>query len=638
MMKHLPQGGEYHTFLSMRIPKLFHFGIAILLLCVNLSTGYAQSEKRVTLNMQNAPLERVVEEIKKQTGLNFLYTARLFQGSQSVNVRAINERWEAVMDRVLRPQNFTYNIKNGIVVITKHTTTSSTNTSFSTPLMAIKGKVVDTKGQPIVGVTLFSQETSRGTTTDNTGNFILYLPKDATSFQASFVGMQTQYIRIDSAKEQYRIVMQENIGEIDDVVVTGYQTINRTDMVGSYSMVKADDIKIGAYSTIDKMLQGQIAGMTVLNTSNRVGSSPSIEIRGTSTFLGNTSPLWVVDGIIQPEPLNLEGNASLMNELRTIIGNQVSWLNPADIETITVLKDASATAIYGSKASNGVIVITTKKVTPDRVSVNYNGSVSITNQPNYGMFNMMNSQERIQITDEAINNGVRYTFEPLKQWNTYEGIIKMMNESDISEEEYIARRRALETGNTDWLKLLTRRAISHNHNISVSGGSSKNNYRVSLGYTKENGQEIGNDHERYVANVSLTNTLHQNLRLNAYMNGSVSNTSTFAPGVGPFDYAISTSRAIPAYETDGSLAFYQTRNSYTLNSTRTGFGYNIMNERDNSGANTERKDLSFSIDLEWNITPWLTYQLQGGMAMTSLEAESYFFGKDQLYRPELSGI
>lgn len=612
---------------------LVRMGTAVLLfMCVNLSAAHAQSAKQVTLNMQDVPLEKVIEEIKKQTGQNFLYTAGLFQGVQPVSVRATDENWETVLDRVLTQRSFTYNIKNGIVVITKR----PYRTPSQTPIMAVKGKVVDTKGQPIPGATIFSQETYRGTTADNAGNFVLFLPKDATMFQASFVGMLTQYVKIEPGKEEYRIVLKENIGEIDDVVVTGYQTINRADMVGSYSKVKADDIKIGAYSTIDKMLQGQIAGMTVLNTSNRVGSSTSIEIRGTSTFLGNSSPLWVVDGIIQPEPLNLEGNASLMSELRTIIGNQVSWLNPADIESITVLKDASATAIYGSRASNGVIVITTKKATTDRVSVNYNGSVSITNRPNYGMFNMMNSQERMQITDEAINSGTRYQFEPIKQWNTYEGIIKMMNEGDISEAEYIARRRELETGNTDWLRLLTRRAVSHNHNVSVSGGTTKNNYRVSLSYTKENGQEIGNDNERYSANVALTNTLHKNVRLSAYMNGSVSNTSTFT-GVNPFNYAISTSRAVPAYESDGSLAFYDARGSYRLNDQRDHFGYNVINERDNSGANTERKDYSFSLDLEWKIAPWLTYQLQGGMSISDLNAESYYLEKTNYIAKELRG-
>ena len=613
MMKRLRVNWKYHSV----FPSLARTAIALLLvMCVNLSQSLAQSTRQVTMNLQNVPIEKVIEEIKKQTGQNFLYTATLFQGVSLVSVRASNENWETVLNRVLTQKNFTYNIKNGIVVITKRT--------FKPSLKAIQGKVVDVKGKPIPGATLFSQETHHGTTTDNSGNFILYLPENVVMFQVSFVGMQTQYIKIDPNKKEYRIVLKENVGEIDDVVVTGYQTINRADMVGSYSTVKADDIKIGAYSTIDRMLQGQISGMTVLNTSNRVGSSPSIEIRGTSTFLGNTSPLWVVDGIIQPEPLNLEGNASLMSELRTIIGNQVSWLNPADIESITVLKDASATAIYGSRASNGVIVITTKKATTDRISVNYNGSISITNRPNYGMFNLMNSQERMQITDEAINSGIKYTFEPIKQYNTYEGIIKMMNEGDLTEQEYLARRQALETGNTDWFKSLTRRAISHNHNVSVSGGTPKNNYRISLGYTKENGQEIGNDNERYSANIALTNTLHRNVRLSAYMNGSVNSASTFASGVSPFNYAISTSRAIPAYDENGALAYYQTSGSYRLNSTRDNFDYNIINERDHSGANTQRKDFSFSLDLEWKLMPWLTYQLQGGMAITSLDAESYF--------------
>lgn len=145
------------------------------------------------------------------------------------------------------------------------------------------------------------------------------------------------------------------------VVDDGYNRLPRRDMVGAYTTIKAEDILMPGIQSIDQMLQGRVAGMIVSNSSARVGSSPSIKIRGTSTILGNTDPLWVVDGVIQPDPIHLEASDMLTQDMATLVGNQVSWLNPLDIENITVLKDASATAIYGSKASNGVIVITTKK-------------------------------------------------------------------------------------------------------------------------------------------------------------------------------------------------------------------------------------------------------------------------------------
>ena len=142
-----------------------------------------------------------------------------------------------------------------------------------------------------------------------------------------------------------------------------------------------------SFTTIDQMLQGRVAGMVVTNTSSRVGTAPKIQIRGTSTLLGNQDPLWVIDGIIQEDPLTLETSNSMTGDLKDIIGNQISWLNPSDIENITILKDASATAIYGSKASNGVIEITTKKNTTDRLSVNYTANFVIGSRPNYEQFN-----------------------------------------------------------------------------------------------------------------------------------------------------------------------------------------------------------------------------------------------------------
>ena len=224
-----------------------------------------------------------------------------------------------------------------------------------------------------------------------------------------------------------------------------------------------------AYTSIDKMLQGQVAGMVVMNTSSRVGTSPKIKIRGTTTILGNQAPIWVVDGIIQEDPIELDATTYKTQDLETIIGSQVSWLNPMDIETITVLKDASATAIYGSKASNGVIVITTKKGKTDRLTINYSGNVSINSKPNYGQFNYMNSQERIVFSQEAFNAGAFYQQVPLMQPYTYEGAMQMYLQGELSHDEFNQRKAYLETINTDWFDLLTQSAVSQNHNVSVSG-------------------------------------------------------------------------------------------------------------------------------------------------------------------------
>lgn len=267
------------------------------------------------------------------------------------------------------------------------------------------------------------------------------------------------------------IILEPEEAQLDEVVVTGYQSINRRDMVGSYTTVKAADIMMPAYNSIDQMLQGKIPGMVVVNSSSRIGSSPKITIRGTSTIFGNTDPLWVVDGIIQPDPLPIDASSAVTEDMKNLIGNQISWLNPADIETITVLKDASATAIYGSKASNGVIVITTKKGSAERTSIRYSTNLSFRARPNYGMFNFMNSKERIQFSKEAYDAGIRYQSDPLPQIYTYEGLMAMYNNRQISEENFMKQMEYLETCNTDWFDILCRNSVSHSHNLSITGGS-----------------------------------------------------------------------------------------------------------------------------------------------------------------------
>ncbi|MFR7878904.1 MAG: hypothetical protein ACLU4J_22245 [Butyricimonas paravirosa] len=171
-----------------------------------------------------------------------------------------------------------------------------------------------------------------------------------------------------------------------------------------------------------------------------------------------------------------------------------------------MLKDASATAVYGSKASNGVIVVTTKKGKSDRLTINYTGNLSINTRPNYGMFNLMNSKERIQFSEDAFANKAIYLNEPVKQYHTYEGIMKMYIAGELSQDEFFDRKEQLETVNTDWFKLLTRSAVSHNHNLSISGGTEKVTYNVSAGYSSSLGQEIGNSQERLTGRVAVNST------------------------------------------------------------------------------------------------------------------------------------
>lgn len=567
----------------------------------------AQDAQRISVDLRGETLEAALWYLQNKTKFVFMYAAKDIANVSDINVAVKNKTVIEIVEKCLEGTDLTFEVKGSAIVIKK----------LERPLVTVSGWVRDSDGEALVGATVMIRGSKKGAIVGFDGRYTLKVPdQPGLVLTYSFIGMEKKEIRYNG-KKTLNVTLTSNNTEIEEVVVTGYQNIKRRDLVGSITTIKADDILMPSFTTIDQMLQGRVAGMVVTNSSSRVGTAPKIQIRGTSTLLGNTSPLWVVDGIIQEDPLELNSSNLMTQDLETIIGNQVSWLNPADIENISILKDASATAIYGSKASNGVIEITTKKNTTDRLMVNYSANLSIGSRPNYGMFDLMNSQERIQLSQEAFNAGVAYRFVPFKQIHNYEGLLRMYLEHDISNEEYQSHLQQLETRNTDWFDLLTRRSFSHNHSVSISGGTHKYNYSVSMGYNNSEGQEIGNNSERLTGRISLTLRPIQKLTINASINGSVSTNKGFAGGVDPMSYATNTNRAI------APDAFYQIQAGYTYNENVKSLSYNFMNERDNSGAKSKSSYMSAALDVQWKILDWLSYEFTGGYTANNNNSESW---------------
>ena len=523
------------------------------------------------------------------------------------------------IDIVLKHFGLAYSMVEGVVVVKEKAEEPQTK-------RIIKGTVVDENGEALPGVTVLIKGTTVGVSTDVNGNFSIALPeKSENSLVFSFIGMQTKVIKCTDDKP-LKVTMKLDASQLDEVTVvsTGYNSLPRKDMVGAYTTVKAEDIMMPAYNSIDQMLQGQIPGMVVVNSSSRIGSTPKITIRGTSTILGNTDPLWVVDGIIQPDPLPIDASSAVTEDMRNLIGNQISWLNPSDIESITVLKDASATAIYGSKASNGVIVITTKKGSAERTSIRYTSNFSFRTRPNYGMFNYMNSKERIQFSKEAYDAGVRYQSDPLPQIYTYEGLMAMYNNRLINENDFMKQMERLETCNTDWFDILCRNSFSHNHNLSISGGTQKVTYNASFGYSSNHGTQKGDDMTQFTSRLNVSTQFTKSLSITFNLSGSFNDKKGYGPGVSPENYATRTSRAIPAFDENGEYVFYKQYYGYQLN--RTGqleYGYNILNEMENSYSKNNSKNFNVSVNADWSITDWLKYQFVGSIADNHANGESF---------------
>ena len=511
----------------------------------------------------------------------------------------------------------------------------------------VTGIVVDENGESLPGasaVIMKGKEMIKGTSTGINGEFRIGFNFSGTGYElvVSYIGSKDKIIKLtkESLNTQLDIQLLPDDAMLEEVTIVedGYARLPRKDMVGAFTTVKAEDIMMPAYQSIDQMLQGKVAGMSVVNTSARVGASPKITIRGTATILGNTSPLWVVDGVIQEDALTIDMSSAITGDMKELIGNQVSWLNPQDIDNITVLKDASATAIYGSKASNGVIVITTKKGTPGRVNVNYSTNVSVRERPSYGIYDFMNSYERIQFSKEAYEAGVRYQDTPLPQIYTYEGLMAMFNNRSINEEQFSAYLQRLETVNTDWFDLLTRNSVSQSHNLSLSGGVDRLTYNASVGYQSNKGMEIGNENDQITTRLSMNSHINDKLDINVQLNGSIRNSYGYA-GVNPYTYAMNTSRAIPAYEENGDPTYYSQFYTYQYN-TELGaanqYSYNVFNELENTYSTNCGTMFNASANVSYKILDWLTYQGTANMALNTNNSESFIGEKssqvERLYR------
>lgn len=598
-----------------------HIFVSFLFLSVSLlcsSTIYAQNST-VNLNYKDASFVEVINEFRKQTGVKFMYNLEKVKDKRCKDLTVKNIPTKRAIDIVLKHFNLAYSMVEGVVVVKEQPEEPQTKRT-------IKGTVFDETGGTLPGVTVLIRGTSMGVSTDAKGNFSITLPnQNENSLVFSFVGMQTQVIKCTDDKP-LKITMKTDASQLEEVTVvsTGYNSLPRKDMVGAYTTVKAEDIMMPAYNSIDQMLQGKIPGMVVVNSSSRIGSTPKITIRGTSTIFGNTDPLWVVDGIIQPDPLPIDASSAITQDMRNLIGNQISWLNPSDIETITVLKDAPATAIYGSKASNGVIVITTKKGSAERTSIRYSTNLSFRTRPNYGMFNYMNSKERIQFSKEAYDAGVRYQSDPLPQIYTYEGLMAMYNNRLINEDDFMKQMKRLETCNTDWFDILCRNSFSHNHNLSISGGTQKVTYNASFGYSSNHGTQKGDDMTQFTSRLNVSTQFTKSLSITFNLSGSFNDKKGYGPGVSPENYATRTSRAIPAFDENGEYVFYKQYYGYQLN--RTGqleYGYNILNEMENSYSKNNSKNFNVSVNADWSITDWLKYQFVGSIAYSMNNSESF---------------
>lgn len=310
--------------------------------------------------------------------------------------------------------------------------------------VVIKGKVTDQDSVPLPGVTIKIKSLTLGTVTNTKGEYELVLPetKDVV-LVFSFVGMKTVE-RKYTGEKVINVLMEESSTEMEEVVVTtGYETFKKKRLTSAITTLKAEDIMVSGLSSIDQMLEGHVPDMMFMVNSGEVGVVPKIRIRGTSTLIGNREPLWVVDGIVVNDPVPVSPDELNDPDYVNRIGNAIAGINPQDIDQINILKDASATALYGAKAANGVIVITTKKGYAGKMMVSYNVNMTLKRRPRYTdrRIDVMDSRERVAFSRDLVKAHYKYA-EPMTEVDTRGWQISFTGKKSIT----ISFRR----GSTSW--------------------------------------------------------------------------------------------------------------------------------------------------------------------------------------------
>jgi len=576
----------------------------------------------VSLSVKSTPLETVFKSITKQTGFVFFYNYRLLEKSNPVSIDLNKVSLKQALDVCFENQPFSYSIRGKQITVVEKATTK---TDVGTPVLLIRGTVRDSTGNPVPGIAVTMRGLKTGVTTDKDGAFKISVPTGST-LQFSSVNYNAKEVFIDGKSNDFAITLLRKIIQLRDVQVisTGYQDLRMSNIAGAVSSIKASALYFDGTNTLEQALQGKLPGVVVTNQSGQVGTRQKVRVRGTSTLLGSQEPIWVVDGVIQEDPLPFKatvlsttfgntGNATKDNfdYIRDYVGSSIGWLNPNDIDDITVLKDASATAIYGVRAANGVIVITTKKGQAGPPVISYGITVNTSEKVNYDRLNLMNSQERIGVSEEIFNRGLVGT-----SVNTNIGYAGALNDylfGRTSYNQFNTQVKYLETLNADWFKVLFRTPVSLNHNISISGGNASTRYYGSFGYNSTNGTAIGNQLNGYTGSFSISSQVNSKLNISAKLSASSKTTDGFYL-TDPYSYASKTSRVIPAYDQSGNLFYY---------ANSVGRQYNIINELNNSGSSNKQQTFNTNVLVKYDIIKGLTLQSLYSLSNASTSGNTY---------------
>ncbi|MDN5214455.1 SusC/RagA family TonB-linked outer membrane protein [Fulvivirgaceae bacterium BMA12] len=473
----------------------------------------------------------------------------------------------------------------------------------------VTGKVTDNSGEALAGVSVFIEGTTKGTISGVDGDFSLEVGKgQVLVFQ--MLGMETVKMPVTNGGP-LAIKLKEESSILNEVVVTGFQEVNRKLFTGAAENIKMEDIQSISTVDVSRDLEGRAAGVSVDNVSGTFGTSPRIRIRGNASINGNNQPLFVVDGVILEDLTNVDTEDFTSGNSNTLISSSIANLNPNDIESFQILRDASATAIYGARAANGVIVITTKRGRSGRLQVNYTGNFAGKLRPTYNQFDLLNSAEEMSVYRELFEKGL-IDISTSVQAQNYGAMGKMFtlianHELDWGpggtlNEEFLNQ---YENANTDWFDVLFRDVgLQQQHSLSFTTGNEKSNNYYSVSYLDDQGQTIADKVQRFTGTARNTYFISDKftfgLKLNAsYRDQKVPGTRNreFDPITGrfsrnfdinPLSYALNTSRSIRPFDENGNREYFR----------RNFAPFNILDELDLNFIDIQVVDVSAQVDFE----------------------------------------
>lgn len=457
---------------------------------------------------------------------------------------------------------------------------------------------------------------------DVDGKFVLEVSTSVKTISVSFIGYEAQEVTV---APNLTIKMKPSAQQLKEIVVTGITRTDKRLFTGSADKLSADKIMLDGVSDIGRSLEVRSAGVSVQNVTGTFGTAPKIRVRGATSIYGSSKPLWVVDGVIIEDVKDVDADALSSGDAETLISSAIAGLNAEDIETFDILKDGSATSVYGARAMAGVIVITTKKGRAGVNKISYTGEYTYRTKPLYSEFNITNSQEQLGIYQEMEIKGWLNHAETsnLSNSKVYGKMYDLINKGELSPLDKNKYLRQAEYRNTDWFKQLFNDNIMHKHTVSITSGTDKSNYYASLSTLQDEGWTKQSSVKLYTANLNATFNIFDNLSFNMITSGSYREQK--APGtlggeldvvsgevkrdfdINPYSYALNSSRTLDPH------VFY--KRSYA--------DFNILNELDNNFIDLNVTDLRFQGQLNWRPIVGLNLSVLGAVRYSANSEEHH---------------